>query len=77
MILFDVLSRSMTFASEVMDNDDSAHMPCQFDRCHALISHWEAVQRYCPRWYRKQKTGSVRQGRLSDACWSNSSKGGA
>lgn len=41
-----------TFASEVPDNDDSAHKPYQLDRCHALDSHAEAVRRYYPRWYR-------------------------
>ncbi len=46
-----------TFASEVLDNDDSAHKPYQLDRCHALVSHSETVQRYYPRWYRKQKSG--------------------
>lgn len=41
-----------TFASDIPDNDDSAHKPYQLDRCHALDSHAEAVRRYYPRWYR-------------------------
>lgn len=46
-----------TFASEVFDSDDSAHKPYQLDKCHALDSHSDTVQRYYPRWYRGQKTG--------------------
>ncbi len=46
-----------TFASEVLDNDDSGHKPYQLDRCHALESHSDAVRRYYPRWYRGQKPG--------------------
>ncbi|MFA7293209.1 MAG: DUF2889 domain-containing protein [Rhodocyclaceae bacterium] len=46
-----------TFASDVQDNADSGNKPFQLDRCHALESHSEAVQRYYPRWYRGQKTG--------------------
>ncbi|WP_153115371.1 DUF2889 domain-containing protein [Rhodocyclus tenuis] len=41
-----------TFASDIPDNDDSAHKPYQLDRCHALDAHAEAVRRYYPRWYR-------------------------
>ena len=44
-----------TFASEVLDNDDSAHKPYQLDRCHALVSSSEAVRRFYPRWYRPHK----------------------
>jgi hypothetical protein len=46
-----------TFASDVRDNEDGAHKPYQLDKCHALDSHSEVVQRYYPRWYRSQKTG--------------------
>lgn len=46
-----------TFASEVLDNEDSGHKPYQLDKCHALDSHSETVQRYYPRWYRPHKTG--------------------
>ncbi len=46
-----------TFASEVRDNEDSGQKPYQLDRCHALESHSDAVQRYYPRWYRGQKPG--------------------
>ncbi len=63
-----------TFASEVLDNDDSAHKPYQLDRCHALDSHSETVKRYYPRWYRSQNPG---QGFLPKARHFNSSKDGA
>ena len=63
-----------TFASEVLDNDDSAHKPYQLDRCHALDSHSETVKRYYPRWYRGQNPG---QGHLPKARHFNSSKDGA
>jgi hypothetical protein len=41
-----------TFASEVLDNDDSGAQPFHLDRCHALVLHSETVRRYYPRWYR-------------------------
>jgi len=63
-----------TFASEVLDDDDSAHKPYQLDRCHALESHSETVKRYYPRWYRDQNPG---QGHLPKARHLNSSKDGA
>ncbi len=46
-----------TFASEVLDNDDSKHKPYQLERCHALVAHSEAVRRFYPRWYRSEKPG--------------------
>ena len=46
-----------TIASEVPDNADSEHKPYQLDRCHALASNSETVQRYYPRWYRNQSPG--------------------
>ena len=46
-----------TFASEVLDNDDSKHKPYQLERCHALVAHSEAVRRFYPRWYRSEKHG--------------------
>ena len=46
-----------TFASVVLDNDDSGHKPYQLDRCHALASNSETVRRYYPRWYRNQNPG--------------------
>ena len=52
----DVYKRQ-TFASEVLDNDDSKHKPYQLDRCHALESHSETVKRFYPRWYRGQNLG--------------------
>lgn len=55
LLMFLPTAALQTFASEVLDNDDSAHKPYQLDRCHALVSHSEAVQRYYPRWYRPLK----------------------
>ena len=55
LLMFLPTAALQTFASEVLDNDDSAHKPYQLDRCHALVSHSEAVQRYYPRWYRPHK----------------------
>jgi hypothetical protein len=46
-----------TFASELEDFDGSKHKPYQLDRCHALVSNSETVQRYYPRWYRIQNPG--------------------
>lgn len=46
-----------TFASEVLDNDDSQHKPYQLERCHALVAHSEAVRRFYPRWYRSDSLG--------------------
>ena len=46
-----------TFASEVLDNDDSKHKPYQLERCHALVAHSEAVRRFYPRWYRSGNPG--------------------
>ena len=46
-----------TFASEILDNDDSKHKPYQLERCHALVAHSEAVRRYYPRWYRSENHG--------------------
>jgi len=57
LLMFLPTAALQTMASEVMDNDDSVHKPYQLDRCHALVSHSEVVQRYYPRWYRKQTPG--------------------
>ena len=46
-----------TMVSEMRENEDSGSKPFELDRCHALDSHSEAVQRFYPRWYRGQKTG--------------------
>lgn len=46
-----------TLAGEAVDEHDSEHKPFQLDRCHALVSHSETVQRYYPRWYRNQSPG--------------------
>ncbi len=45
-----------TLASEVRDNAESEQKPDHLDRCYALDSHSEAVQRYYPRWYRGPKS---------------------
>lgn len=57
LVMFLPTAALQTFASDVRDNEDSAHKPYQLDKCHALDSHSEAVRRYYPRWYRSQKTG--------------------
>ena len=57
LLMFLPTAALQTFASDVLDNDDSAHKPYQLDRCHALESHSDAVRRYYPRWYRGQKPG--------------------
>jgi hypothetical protein len=57
MLMFLPTAALQTFASDVLDNEDSAHKPYQLDKCHALDSHSDTVQRYYPRWYRGQKNG--------------------
>jgi hypothetical protein len=57
LVMFLPTAALQTFASDVRDNEDSAHKPYQLDKCHALDSHSDAVQRYYPRWYRSLKTG--------------------
>ena len=57
LLMFLPTAALQTFASDVLDNADSEHKPYQLDKCHALDSHSDAVQRYYPRWYRSQKTG--------------------
>ncbi|QLH50070.1 MAG: DUF2889 domain-containing protein [Candidatus Accumulibacter cognatus] len=57
LLMFLPTAALQTFASDVLDNDDSVHKPYQLDRCHALESHSDAVRRYYPRWYRGQKPG--------------------
>ena len=57
MLMFLPTAALQTLASDVRDNEDSVHKPYQLDKCHALASHSEAVQRYYPRWYRSLKTG--------------------
>jgi len=54
LLMFMPTAALQTFASEVPDNDDSAHKPYQLDRCHALESHTETVRLYYPRWHRKK-----------------------
>ena len=53
LLMFLPTAALQTFASEVLDNDDSGHKPYQLDRCHALVSTSETVRRFYPRWYRK------------------------
>ena len=57
MLMYLPTTALQTFASDVRDNEDSGHKPYQLDKCHALDSHSDAVQRYYPRWYRSLKTG--------------------
>jgi hypothetical protein len=57
LVMFLPTAALQTFASDVRDNEDSEHKPYQLDKCHALDSHSDAVQRYYPRWYRSLKTG--------------------
>ena len=57
LLMFLPTAALQTFASVVLDNDDSGHKPYQLDRCHALVSNSETVQRYYPRWYRNQNPG--------------------
>jgi hypothetical protein len=42
-----------TFATFRRDNDGSGGKPFQLDKCHALDSSGDAVQRYYPQWYRR------------------------
>lgn len=66
-----------TFASEVLDNDDSKHKPYQLERCHALVAHSEAVRRYYPRWYRSENHGQEESaGKLPKALHLHSGKEG-
>lgn len=57
LVMFLPTAALQTFASDVLDNEDSEHKPYQLDKCHALDSHSDVVQRYYPRWYRSLKTG--------------------
>ena len=45
-----------TYASEVVDSENSAHKPYPLDRCHALLSDSDVVKRYYPCWYRQKPT---------------------
>jgi len=65
-----------TFASEVLDNDDSKHKPYQLERCHALVAHSEAVRRFYPRWYRSGNPGQEDAKDLPNALHLHSGKEG-
>jgi len=65
-----------TFASEVLDNDDSKHKPYQLERCHALAAHSEAVRRFYPRWYRSGNPGQEDAKDLPNALHLHSGKEG-
>jgi len=56
MLMFLPTVALQTFASEVLDNAQTEHKPYQLDKCHALDSHSDVVQRYYPRWYRGEKS---------------------
>lgn len=45
-----------TFATFRRDNEDDGEKPFQLDRCHALETSSAAVQRYYPKWFRKDDT---------------------
>lgn len=55
LLMFLPTAALQTLAGDVLDNDNSAHKPYQLDRCHALATHTDTVQRYYPRWYRPLK----------------------
>lgn len=57
LVMFLPTAALQTLASDVVDNADSTEKPFQLDRCHALDSQSEVVQRHYPRWYRGSKTG--------------------
>ncbi len=51
------------FAGDVIDTRgtaEGASQPFQIDRCHALVSHGEAVRLHYPRWYRTAATDPTR-----------------
>ncbi len=57
LLMFLPTAALQTFASEIREDDDRGGKPYQLDRCHALVSDSDAVQRYYPRWYRDQSPG--------------------
>ena len=54
LLMFLPTAALQTLVSEVGDNEDGAEKPYPLDKCHALDTHSEVVQRYYPRWYRNQ-----------------------
>lgn len=58
LLMFLPTAALQTLASEVHDSNggEDSEKPYQLDRCYALDSHSEAVQRYYPRWYRGPKS---------------------
>jgi hypothetical protein len=64
--LADVLPTAViqAFAGEVIDTrGDGEHKPFQLDRCHALVSHGEAVRLHYPRWFRQPGANKLSQNR--------------
>lgn len=57
LLMFLPTAALQTFASEISEDDETGGKPYQLDRCHALESHSDAVQRFYPRWYRDQSPG--------------------
>lgn len=67
--LADVLPTAViqAFAGEVIDTrGDEGQQPFQIDRCHALVSHGEAVRLHYPRWFRQPGANKVSQNRTPD-----------
>jgi hypothetical protein len=54
LLMFLPTAALQTFASEMVESDESLRKPYPLDRCHALESHSEVVKRYYPRWYRQK-----------------------
>jgi hypothetical protein len=62
--LADVLPTAVVqaFAGEVLvTHGDGEEKPFQLDRCHALVSHGEAVRLHFPRWFRQPGINKVTQ----------------
>lgn len=62
--LADVLPTAViqAFAGEVLaTHGDGDEKPFQLDRCHALVSHGEAVRLHFPRWFRQPGINKVTQ----------------
>jgi hypothetical protein len=64
--LADVLPTAViqAFAGEVIDTRGHGDQkPFQLDRCHALVSHGEAVRLHYPRWFRQAGANKLSQNR--------------
>ena len=45
-----------SFAGEMPEERADGRKPFQLDQCHALDTTSDTVQKWYPRWYRKEKT---------------------